>query len=181
MSMELIAAPFLTNAGFYSPSQNARASVKKLQEMILFWPYMAVVDAFQHWAYTNPLLGRDPDKCDGMWTEIWNRFMPGVDFSGFEDVLATGWHRKLHIFTAPFYYVEYGLAQVGAIQVWKNSLSNRSLAVRNYRKALSLGGTKPLPELFQTAGGRFAFDAGTLGELVDLVEEKVSELEGQIS
>jgi len=93
--------------------------------------------------------------------------MVGVDESGFEDVVATGWHRKLHIFQVPFYYVEYGLAQLGAAQVWLNSLKDRTGAVQAYRKALSLGGTVTLPQLYETAGARLAFDAETLRRVVD--------------
>jgi oligoendopeptidase F len=83
----------------------------------------------------------------------------------------------LHIFHAPFYYVEYGLAQLGAVQVWRNSLNDPTGAVAAYRRALALGGTATLPELFQTAGVQFAFDAKTLGEVVELIEMAIAELE----
>lgn len=103
--------------------------------------------------------------------------MPGVDWSGLEEECKTGWHRKLHIFTAPFYYVEYGLAQLGAVQVWRNSLRDQAAAVRQYRQGLALGGSVALPQLYQAAGARLAFDRETLAEAVQLMESRISELE----
>ncbi|GIL14474.1 MAG: oligoendopeptidase F [Chloroflexota bacterium] len=179
MSMELLAAPYLTTdyGGYYTPSEAARARVEKLEEMIRFWPYMAVVDAFQHWVYTHHEAASNPDNADAKWDELWGRFMQGVDWSGLDDIRVTGWHRKLHIFQVPFYYVDYGLAQVGAVQVWRNALRDQAQAVRQYRHALSLGGTRTLPELFAAAGATFAFDADTLGELVTLIETTINDLE----
>lgn len=181
MGMELLAAPYLAAdaGGFYTQADAARAFADNLERGLLFWPYMAVVDAFQHWAYTHPEQGSDPAACDARWTELWRRFMPGVDWSGLEQELVTGWHRKGHIHTDPFYYVEYGLALLGALQVWRNALGDQSAAVAAYRQALSLGYSVPLPQLFATAGARFAFDAGTLGELVDLVLDMIERLESQ--
>ena len=179
MSMELLAAPYLTadDGGYYGEADAARARIEHLEGIVRFWPYMAVVDAFQHWVYTNPAAASDPANCDAKWAELWGRFMKGVDWSGLDDVVKTGWQRKLHIFQIPFYYVDYGLAQVGALQVWRNALGDQAGAVRKYRAALALGGTKPLPELFAAAGAKFAFDAGTMGELVALIEKTLSELE----
>ena len=101
----------------------------------------------------------------------------GVDFSGLDDVKETGWHRKLHIFQIPFYYVEYGLAQLGAVQVWGNSLKDQAKSVADYRKALALGGTVTLPQLFSTAGAKFSMDPATMQTAIDLVESKLTELE----
>jgi oligoendopeptidase F len=180
MSMELLASPYLSadKGGFYSTADAARAQVEHLEANMIFWPYMAVVDAFQHWAHENPDQALQPDHCDDCWTALWKRFKPGVDWSGFEDVVATGWQRKLHIFKNPFYYIEYGLAQLGAALVWRNSLTNHAAAVSSYRKALSLGGTTSLPDLFKTAGARLAFDAATLQEAVNLMEETIEALDG---
>jgi oligoendopeptidase F len=176
MSMELLAAPYLTD-GFYTPPEAARARIAHLEEIILFWPYMAVVDAFQHRVYTHHEAATDPANCDVTWAALWGRFMHGIDWSGFDEAMMTGWHRKQHIHRRPFYYVEYGLAQVGAVQVWRNSLRNQTKAIADYRKALALGGTRTLPDLFAAAGATFAFDAGTLGELVTLIEDTIDELE----
>jgi oligoendopeptidase F len=103
-----------------------------------------------------------------------------VDWSGLEEVKMTGWHRKLHIHTVPFYYVEYGLAQLGAVQIFGNALKDQAGALAAYRKALSLGATVGLPQLFAAAGARFAFDPGTLKNAVDLMEKVITDLEGKI-
>jgi oligoendopeptidase F len=182
MSMELLAAPYLTEAdgGYYSAPDAAHARIHHLERAILFWPYMAVVDAFQHWVYTHIDQAADPANCDAKWGELWSRFIPGVDWSGLEDARVTGWQRKLHIYKIPFYYVDYGLAQMGAVQVWRNALKDQAGAVRRYREALALGGTRPLPELFAAAGAKFAFDAATLGELVALMEQTIADLGAQV-
>ena len=178
MGMELLAAPYLTE--FYTEADAARARIEHLERGILFWPFMAVVDAFQHWVYENPQDGSNPDQCDVKWGELWDRFIPGVDWTGLEEAKVTGWQRKLHIHQYPFYYVEYGLAQLGAVQVWDNALKDQVGAVTAYRKALSLGGMVTLPELFAAAGARFAFDAATLKKAVDLMEKVIGELEAKI-
>lgn len=176
MGMELLAAPYFAKSagGFYSDEDAARALTENLQKDVQFWPYMAVVDGFQQWVYENPQAAMEPANCDKQWTSLWNRLMTGVDWSGFEDVVATGWQRKLHIFLVPFYYVEYGLAQLGACQVWANALKDQTAAVANYRQALALGGTKSLPELYAAAGAKFAFDVDTLGTVIKLIEEKLA-------
>lgn len=181
MSMEHLGSNFLA-AGedpFYTPSEAARARIALVEGAVLFWPYMAVVDAFQHWAYTHPQQATDPAALDAAWGELWQRFMPGVDYSGLEDVMVTGWQRKPHIITDPFYYIEYGLAQLGAVQVWRNWERDPQEAVRAYRRALSLGGTVTLPELYRAAGARLAFDAETLGEAVAFMEQAIERLEAE--
>ncbi len=179
MGMELLGAPYLArqDGGFYSVKDAARARIEHLETSIRFWPYMAVVDAFQHWVYENPQAAANPANCDACWDDLWGRFMPGVDWSGLEQERMTGWHRKLHIYEVPFYYVEYGLALLGAAQVWRRALSDQAGAVAAYRQALALGNTVTLPELFATAGARFAFDEGTLGEAVALMERTIDTLE----
>jgi len=181
MGMELLASPFLTKAygGFYMESDASRARVEHLEGMILFWPFMAVVDSFQQWVYENPWAGADPAACDDKWGELWDRFIPSVDWVGLDEVKVTGWHRKLHIHQVPFYYVEYGLAQLGAVQIFGNALKDQTVAVSDYRKALSLGGMVTLPELFKAAGAKFAFDPGTLKAAVDLMERVIGELEAK--
>ena len=179
MGMELLAAPYLTTdkGGFYTPQEAARARIETMEFTLRFWPYMAVVDAFQQWVYDDPSRASDPANCDAKWAELWERFMIGVDWSELEEVKNTGWQRKLHIHTDPMYYVEYGLAQLGAVQVWRNALNDQAGAVAAYRRALSLGGTVTLPQMYAAAGAKFAFDADTLGEAVDLMMKTIGELE----
>ncbi len=178
MAMELLAAPYLAerDGGFYSDEEAARARGEHLERSLLFWPYMAVVDGFQHWAYTHPAAAAQPAECDAAWLDLWLRFHPHLDWSGFEDYVATGWHNKLHLYHVPFYYVEYGMAQLGAVQVWANALRDQQQAVADYRRALALGATVTLPELYAAAGGRFAFDAETLGDAVSLIERTLGDL-----
>jgi oligoendopeptidase F len=179
MGMELLALPYIGQAtgGFYSEPDRRRAIRDQLERNLLFWPYMAVVDSFQHWVYENPGPALAPDRCDAAWTERWHRFMTGVDWTGLDQELMTGWQRKPHIHTTPFYYVEYGLAQLGATQLWANALQDQAGAVRSYRAALGLGGTRSLPELYAAAGVKFAFDAATLGPAVELIERKLTEVD----
>lgn len=179
MAMELLAAPYLRagDGGYYADEASyARARVEHLEGILTFWPYMAVVDGFQHWAYTNPQAADDPAECDAAWDRLWARFMGAVDWSGLDAERVTGWHRKQHIYRYPFYYVEYGLAQLGAVQVWRNALRDQAAAVTAYRRALALGGTAALPDLFAAAGAHFAFDTVTMQEAVDLIEATLVEL-----
>ncbi|MCC6801587.1 MAG: M3 family oligoendopeptidase [Anaerolineae bacterium] len=179
MGMEHIAGRYLAESegGFYSAADAARARVEHLESDLLFWPYMAVVDSFQQWVYTHSDDAMNPDNCDTRWGELWDRFMRGIDYSGLDDIKVTGWHRKLHIFQIPFYYVDYGIAQLGAVQVWRNSLRDQAKAVGDYLGALALGGTVTLPELFTAAGAKFAMDAATLGEAVELIEATCAQLD----
>ena len=182
MGMELLASPYKTKdrGGFYTDHEQARTMIELLEGIITFLPYMALVDAFQHWIYENPSASAKASKCEEKWAELWDRFMVGIDYSGLEDAKKTYWHRQGHIFGSPFYYVEYGLAQIGAVQVWANARRDQKKAVADYRKALSLGATVPLPELFAAAGAKFAFDAETLKAAVDLLEEVIEEMETKI-
>ncbi len=175
MSMELIAAVYLNRdkGGFYSDEDARRARVDHLEWCLRFWPHMALVDAFQHWVYENPQLSREPANCDEEWARLSRRFITWIDWTGLEEHLRNGWQTKLHIHQVPFYYVEYGLAQLGAVQVWGNALENRAEAVAAYRRALALGNTVSLPDLFETAGARFAFDAATLEKTVKLIERNI--------
>lgn len=179
MAMELLAAPHL-DAGpnaFYGRTDARRFRIAHLERQLAFWPYMAVVDSFQHWIYTHPEQSAGATACDAVWLDLWQHYLPGVDWSGLDAEAMTGWHRKQHIHRSPFYYIEYGLAQLGAVQVWENSLSDPQHALSQYRAALALGGTVTLPELYRAAGARLAFDAETLGKAVDLIERTIASLE----
>jgi oligoendopeptidase F len=176
MSMELLAAPHLVRPdGYYAPDDARRAWLEHLEDVITSLAHIASVDAFQSWIYTS---GRGGDRVarDDAWLEIRARFERGVDWSGLEAERVARWYRQLHIFELPFYYIEYGIAQLGALQVWRDSLSDPEGAVRRYKRALSLGRTVALPEIYAAAGARLVFDAETMGELVELVERRIAEL-----
>ena len=180
MAMELLSAPYLSKeqGGFYDESDMRRAYTQKLLDTPLFFlPYMAVVDAFQHWVYADAPEEVTAADLDAKWSELWDRFMVGIDYGGLQSEKESGWHRKLHIFTVPFYYIEYGLAQIGALQVWRNAMKDQAQAVADYRTALALGDTRPLPDLFRAAGATFAFDREVVGELMDLVDQQLQQLE----
>jgi oligoendopeptidase F len=175
MSMELLAAPYLreSDGGFYSDEDYARARVEHLEGIMELMPWVATVDAFQHWLYTDPA-ATDRDARDAKWLETWQRFNPGVDWEGLTTERTARWYKQLHIFLYPFYYIEYAIAQLGALQVWRNSLEDQTKATADYRAALSLGGSAPLPELFGRAGARLIFDTAGMQELVDLIEREIA-------
>jgi oligoendopeptidase F len=172
MSMELLGNEFIE--AFYSSPDAKRARRTHLDGIINFFPWMAVVDAFQHWVYTHP--GHSRAERSAAWLALMDRFGGDVDWSGHEQARAHLWHRQLHIFIHPFYYVEYGIAQLGALQIWANSKLNRAGALADYKRALALGGSRPLPELFSAAGCRFDFSTETLKPLVALVRHELAKL-----
>ena len=182
-AMELLAMPYLAKdrGGFMSVEQAAVTQLLNLEEKLLFWPYMAVVVDFQHWVYENHQLASDPGACDQKWAALIDVYMPAINWDGYEDVKMTGWQRKLHIHQEPFYYIEYGLAALGAFQIMVEANQDQPRALQNYRQALALGGTATLPDLFQAAGAKLAFDAGTLAGIVELVEEELVALESKIA
>ena len=137
--------------------------------------HIASVDAFQAWIYTDPA-GADRDARDAQWLALRARFEQGVDWSGLERERIARWYRQLHIFELPFYYIEYGIAQMGALQVFRNAVRDAGSAVTAYKQFLALGGTRPLPELYKAAGVELVFDAGAMGELVEFVEERIEAL-----
>src|SRR5262249_39129859 len=155
----------------------ARAVIEKCREMLNFWPYMALIDALQHWVYEHEDEASDIERCDDIWAELADRYWSYIDWSGLEGEKRTYWHRQSHVFQDPFYYIEYGMAQLGAVQVWAKAMGDPKGAAQAYRRALALGGTASLPELYAAAGARFAFDAATLHEAVTLIEETMARLE----
>ena len=177
MSMELLGAPYLngSNDAFYSDQEARRARVGHLEEALASIAHIASVDAFQHWIYTSGE-GGDRDARDREWLRIRERFVKGVDWSGCEQEQVARWYEQIHFFSYPFYYIEYGVAQMGAFQVWRNALQDQAAAVAAYRRALALGGSRPLPELFAAAGAHLVFDEAGMGELVMLVEEQLASL-----
>ena len=180
MSMELLAAPHLeAPAGYYAPLDARRAQLEHLEDVLVALPHIASVDAFQSWIYASGE-GHDADARDRAWLDIRARFERGVDWTGLEPLRVARWYRQLHIFEYPFYYIEYGIAQLGALQVWRRSLDDPQGAVAAYKRALSLGGTRSLPEIFREAGARLVFDADEMRELVALVETRLGELRAEV-
>jgi len=178
MSMELLSAPYLREAdgGFYDTDDYVRARTEHLDGILEIFAWVATVDSFQHWLYTDEA-ATDRDARDAKWLEMWERFNAGVDWTGLDAERTARWYKQLHIFLYPFYYIEYAIAQLGALQVWRNSLQDQAKATADYRAALALGGSRPLPELFGRAGARLIFDAAGMQELVALIESELASLE----
>src|ERR1051326_6841106 len=171
MSMELLGNEFLE--AFYAAPEANRARHTHLEGILNIFPWIATVDAFQHWIYTHP--GHRRAERSTAWLELMDRFGGDVDWRGYEAARAHLWHRQLHIFIHAFYYVEYGIAQLGALQVWANSRRDKARALHDYKAALALGGSRPLPELFAKAGCRFEFSRQTMAPLVGLVRDRSEE------
>lgn len=179
MSMELLALPHLgPPVGFLTESELLRAQLGHLEDLLLSLTHIAAVDAFQTWIYTSGA-GHDASARDGAWLDIRARFEPAVDWGGLQGERVARWYRQLHIFLYPFYYIEYGLAQLGALQVWANYRRDPEGALAAYRRFLGLGATRSLPELFQAAGAELTFDGPRVEGLVALVEETYTALAGR--
>ena len=175
MGMELLSAPHLEV--IYPDPAAARRALRALLEGVVAptgMPWIATIDAFQHWLYTHP--DHTPEDRRGAWVAIYRRFHPSVDWSGHEDALDYLWHRQLHLFLYPFYYIEYGVAQMGALQIWNRARRSSAAAVAAYRQALALGGSRPLPELFATAGARFGLGGEVMAPLAASLGDALAEV-----
>lgn len=177
MGMELLAFEGLrrSRGGFFDEAEWGRARREHLEDVLLTLPHVASVDAFQSWIYTSGQ-GADPAARDTEWSRLRARFDRGADWTGLESERVARWYRQLHMFLYPFYYIEYGLAQLGAIQVWLNARRDHSGALAAYRRALALGGTVTLPEMYRAAGVELVFDRGRMAELVAEVEGELARL-----
>jgi oligoendopeptidase F len=162
MSMELLARPYLDE--FYTEEQLAKLLKDQLREKLRFFPFMAMIDSFQHWVYTADDHSAQARRMK--WTELEERFRPGLDWTGLEQYREIGWQYP-HVFDSPFYYVEYGIAQLAALRIWLNSLEDEKEALAAYKRGLSLGGSRPLPILFETVGSKFALNDETVSEIVE--------------
>jgi oligoendopeptidase F len=173
MSMELLALGHMDV--FYQGDGVARAAREQFEGVVRTLVWIATIDQFQHWLYTHP--GHTADQRTQAWLDILGRFSDQtVDYSGYEQSRAAMWQRQLHLFHYPFYYIEYGIAQLGALQVWTNYRQDGERALKQLREAFSLGDTKPLGQLFETAGIRFDFSSATLGPLIEQVSAELEAL-----
>jgi oligoendopeptidase F len=170
ISLTWLAEPFLSTerGGFYTPEQASARRRRALAEIVMRWlPFIALVDSFQHWLYTEALPEIQPADLDAQWRELNRRFRPWIDWSGLEEHLGAGWQREGILFTSPFYMIEYALAHLGALQVWRSAGKDHAAAWAAYRQALSLGNALPLPALFAAAGAKLPFDPGLVRFLID--------------
>ena len=172
MSMELLTHEFLDE--FYSSEDANRAVREHLEGIVSILCWIATIDAFQHWIYTHPNHSRE--ERENKWLELGNRFGSILNWSGFEDWRKVSWQKQLHLFSYPFYYIEYGIAQLGALQMWLQYRDNPETALENYATAMRLGGSRPLPNLFEAGGMRFDLGRTTVQGLIDAVRDVLSTL-----
>jgi oligoendopeptidase F len=174
MSMELFSMDYW-NVFFDNKEELKRAKEYQLERVITIFPWIAIIDKFQHWVYENP--AHTEDQRAVTWMEILNEFSsPQIDFSGLDEYRKYSWQRQLHLFEVPFYYIEYGIAQLGAIGLWMQFKKNKQSALNNYIQALSLGGTVTLPQLFEKAGLKFDFSSQYVSELMSFVHNEMKGL-----
>lgn len=174
MSMELLSMKYW-EAFYTNDEELKRAKIEHMEDLLKVLPWIAQIDAFQHWVYTHPT--HNQEERSEQWLFLGKKFGTGLtDWTGYEDLQRSGWQRQLHLFEVPFYYIEYGIAQLGAIGVWKNSLVNEKEALEKYKSGLALGYTCSLPEIYQTAGVPFDFSPQRIGELMEFVDSYLKTL-----
>jgi oligoendopeptidase F len=175
MSMELIS--YDGQDEFYKTKEDFnRAQEEHLEGIIKILPWIATIDKFQHWIYTHP--EHTVDERKKYWIELSKEFGTGmVDWTGYEEVQAYTWQKQLHLFEVPFYYIEYGMAQLGALAVWKNYKSNKQKAIEQYKAALSLGYTKTIGEIYKTAGIEFNFSDSYIKNLMQFVQAEIMKIQ----
>jgi oligoendopeptidase F len=174
MAMELISMQHW-DVFFKEAAELKRAREHQLERVITLFPWIAIIDKFQHWVYEHPA-HTTAERTD-RWNEILNEFSSDViDFSGLEPYRSVSWQRQLHLFEVPFYYIEYGIAQLGAIGMWMQYQQHPAAAVEKYIHALSLGGTKTLPALYEAAGLQLDLSPTHIKTLMEFVAHEMEQL-----
>ncbi len=174
MSMELFSMDYW-GAFFTNDADLKRAKEHQLERVITIFPWIAIIDQFQHWVYENPT--HTIEERTAKWMEILTAFSTtSIDYTGLDAYREIGWQRQLHLFEVPFYYIEYGIAQLGAIGLWMQYKQNKEQALQNYMNALSLGGTKTLPELYKAAGLEFNLTPNYIKKLMEFVKQEMDQL-----
>ncbi|GAB2531729.1 M3 family oligoendopeptidase [Rufibacter soli] len=175
MSMELLT---IDHWDIFFPNQEdlVRAKRQHLESVLETFPWVATIDKFQHWVYENP--AHTVEERHQNWVRIFEEFnQQEVDWSGLDYLKPYIWQKQLHLYEVPFYYIEYAMAQLGAVAVWKRYKSDPTAALEGYKKALSLGYTVTIGEIYEAAGIRFDFSSAYIQTLVDFVKEELAKLE----
>jgi len=175
MAMEFIGMEHWENTMFFNDEDLKQAKKFQIQNPLQLFPWVALVDKFQHWIYTKPT--HTAEERSDKWVELYDQFMPNaVSYEGLEDIKKVIWHKQKHIFERPFYYIEYALAYLGAVAIWRNYLSNSEQTIAQYKAALTLGNTKPIDTIYKTAGIKFSFDKAYIAELVEFLTLKSNDI-----
>ncbi len=165
---------------FADAEELRRAKFKQLERVLTILPWIARIDAFQHWIYENPK--HTVEERAAYWVKLADTFSTGmIDTTGLEHFRPTEWQRQLHLYEVPFYYIEYGIAQLGAIGLWMQFKQDQQQALNNYVTALSLGGTKTLPELYAAAGLKFDFSPEHIKTLMEFVKKEMEQLSPEVN
>lgn len=174
MSMELFSMD-AWDVFFKNEEDLIRAKEHQLERVITIFPWIATIDKFQHWVYENPT--HTAEERAKKWMEILNEFSSNViDWEGLEGYRTYAWQRQLHLFEVPLYYIEYGIAQLGAIGLWMQFRKDKAAALNNYMMSLQLGGTKTLPDLYKAAGLVFNFSPDYIKQLMQFVKGEMDKL-----
>lgn len=169
MSMELLSKPYWTV--FYKAEEAQRSSQEHLRGIVAILPWVATIDAFQHWIYTHH--NHTAAEREAYWLELRQRFGGTESWAGYEEAQRSFWQRQLHLYLYPFYYIEYGIAQLGALQLYARAKKDPQEALAAYKRALALGGSRPLPELFTAAGLKFDFGEDTVKNTAALLRSEL--------
>jgi oligoendopeptidase F len=166
------------NLFFQKKDDLKRAKIEHLEQIIETLPWVATIDKFQHWIYENPTHNHDERRV--VWNKIFQQFSDSItDWTGLEENRNYLWQKQLHLFEVPFYYIEYGMAQLGAIAVWKNYKENHIKGLKGYMDALKLGYTKTIPEVYAAANIKFDFSKTYISELMAFVKEELHKLKAE--
>ena len=174
MTMELFSMDYW-DVFFDNPDDLKRAKEHQLERVLTIFPWIATIDKFQHWIYEHPQHTLE-ERAEN-WRRILSEYTSiALDVSGLDEYRKYSWQRQLHLYEVPFYYIEYGIAQLGAIGLWKQFKENKDKAIDNYIKALKLGGTRTLPELYAAAGLKFSFAPDYISELMLFVQQEMEKI-----
>lgn len=174
MSMELISMDHW-NIFFDNKADLKRAKLEHLEDLIATLPWVATIDKYQHWIYENPKHTLEERKAN--WNRILDEFSEDVtDWDGLQEGKDYMWQKQLHLFEVPFYYIEYGMAQLGAIAVWRNYRKDPQKGLQGYMNALKLGYMKTIPKIYEAAGIRFDFSKAYIKELMDFVKAEIEKI-----
>lgn len=175
MSMELLTMDYWDEF-FENEEDLRRAKIQHLESILETLPWVATVDKFQHWMYENP--GHTTEERKDKWVDIYSQFSDNVtDWSQLAKFRSSLWQRQLHIYEVPFYYIEYGFAQLGAIGVWKNYKENKEKGLSGYLNALKLGYTATIGEIYNEAGISFDFSSENINTLMNFVRKELEQLQ----